>query len=143
VRQTLWITSSVEKLQGIEPITRLFFNRYESTAPARKEELQISAEGAPAARRAPDVWIIADATQHSTGIPTEQDHTAKGSHAPKQHGPARKERNQCAPANDPHIFTNGRSEQRIRGEDGVFDPRARSLGCPIKHRGMIKKNAIV
>lgn len=135
------IPEGVEELGRIKPIARLLLDRCKSTAPARKKERKIAATGGASARRAPYFGISADAAQHSAGIPTERDYAAEGSHAPKQHRPARKERNQSAPANDAHILTNCRSEQRIAGEDGIFDPRATSLRFPIKHRSMILEKA--
>ena len=133
------ISEGVEKLDRIKPIARLLLDRCKSTAPARKEEREIVATGVLSARRAPDFGISANATQHSPGIPTEGDDATEGSHAPKQHRPARKERDQGALANNAHISTNGRSEQRIVREDGVFDSLASSLRCPIKHSCIIQK----
>ncbi len=135
------IPKGVEELGRIKPIARLLLDRCKSTAPARKEEREIAATGAASAGRAPYFGISAGAAQGSPGIPTKREYAAEASHAPKQHRPARKERDQSAPANDAHILTNCGSEQRIAGEDGVFDPRATSLLCPIKHTGMIQEKA--
>lgn len=133
------VPAGVEKFSGIEPIARPFFNRYESLAPARKEKLEIATGRVPAAWRAPDLRIGADAARHSPGVLAEGDHAAKSSHPAQEHGPPRKERNQRAPAGDAHVCTKDGIEQRIGGEDALLDLRSLPLRYPMVHEVTIQK----